>query len=334
VIVSDMRMPGMDGAELLERVRVAHPEIVRLALSGQSDRQSVFRSIGPTHQFLSKPCDVATLKATIDRIFAARALVQAPAVRMLVGDVDRLPSPPSVYSRLVEAAGAPDCSLRDLAPIVEEDAALTAGVLKLVNSAFFGLHQRIETVETAISLLGLDTITGLILGASSFADDAGVAGWLDLEQARSHSLDVAATSRLLARVHGCPHDVVATAFLAGIVHDIGLLVLGRARLDVPPAELRAFAVDHEPAVIEIGAGAVDRYSVGAGLLGTWGFSHEVVSAVGAQALPVEQCADELALLLAAAHRLVRHESLDPLVGAGHLDEDTAEAWTNAVSAAS
>ena len=57
VVVSDMRMPKMDGAQLLERVKMRHPDVIRMVLSGQSSRAAVLRSLAPAHQFLSKPCD-------------------------------------------------------------------------------------------------------------------------------------------------------------------------------------------------------------------------------------------------------------------------------------
>ncbi len=65
VVVSDARMPGMEGSELLERVRREYPDTVRMILSGQCSRDSVLQCVGATHQFLSKPCDAETLKATV-----------------------------------------------------------------------------------------------------------------------------------------------------------------------------------------------------------------------------------------------------------------------------
>ena len=62
VVITDMRMPGMDGAQLLDLVKVKFPRTVRIILSGQSDRETILRSVGPSHQYLSKPCDLDELK--------------------------------------------------------------------------------------------------------------------------------------------------------------------------------------------------------------------------------------------------------------------------------
>ena len=68
VIVTDMRMPGMDGAQLLEEVSRIHPKTVRIVLSGQADQDSMFRAVRTTHQYLSKPCNAETLKSTVERV--------------------------------------------------------------------------------------------------------------------------------------------------------------------------------------------------------------------------------------------------------------------------
>ncbi len=78
VVVSDMRMPGMDGAQLLDEVKTRFPRTVRLVLSGQSDRETIFRSVGPSHQYFSKPCDVDELKQKINHAFALRELAGEP----------------------------------------------------------------------------------------------------------------------------------------------------------------------------------------------------------------------------------------------------------------
>src|SRR5258708_4509441 len=78
VVITDMRMPGMDGAQLLEKVKNRFPQTVRMALSGQSDRDTVFRCIGPTHQYLSKPCDIDEIKQKLMHAFALRDLLHHP----------------------------------------------------------------------------------------------------------------------------------------------------------------------------------------------------------------------------------------------------------------
>ena len=97
IIVTDMRMPGMDGAQLLEEVQKRSPQTLRMVLSGQSDRETILRSVNPAHQFISKPCEGGELKSRLTRAFALKNLLQNPGLRELVTKLDYLPSLPPVY---------------------------------------------------------------------------------------------------------------------------------------------------------------------------------------------------------------------------------------------
>jgi YesN/AraC family two-component response regulator len=102
VVVTDMRMPGMSGAELLEVVQREYPDTIRLILSGQAETESVMKALGVSHQFLSKPCDAEILQGTISRAFALRDLAGNSAVKTLVARINKLPTLPATYQRLVE----------------------------------------------------------------------------------------------------------------------------------------------------------------------------------------------------------------------------------------
>ena len=99
-----MRMPGMDGAELLGEVMRRYPHVVRIVLSGQADQAAILRSIGNTHQHLSKPCDPDTLKAALAQAYALQGLLSDDALKNLVSQLRTLPSPPTLYTELVQEA--------------------------------------------------------------------------------------------------------------------------------------------------------------------------------------------------------------------------------------
>ena len=84
VIVTDMRMPGMDGAHLLSEVMKRHPNTVRIMLSGQSDQEAILQAVGPAHQFLSKPCEPDLLKSTISRACTLRAKLANESLKNLI----------------------------------------------------------------------------------------------------------------------------------------------------------------------------------------------------------------------------------------------------------
>jgi len=101
VVVTDLRMPGMNGLELLKHLNSHYPHIVRIILSGQSDEESTIRAAGVAHQYLSKPCETETLKATIVRACALQDRLSNQSLKNIVAGMNSLPSPPTHYQELV-----------------------------------------------------------------------------------------------------------------------------------------------------------------------------------------------------------------------------------------
>ncbi len=302
VIVTDLRMPGMSGRDLLVEVKRLYPQVVRLILSGYAETASVMQVAGVAHQYLSKPCESTVLKRALARTFALRKLLQDERQLCHIGQAESLPSLPSVYQRIVACLQGPDPSIVDIARIIGCDVVMTAMVLKLANSAFFGARQTFRSAERAVSFLGVDTIAGLVLGHSIFHEfsNAEKAG-LNLEQLWDHSLRTATGARALARHEKWSAELAEEAFLAGIVHDLGKLVLA-TRAGPTPGGQASTTDAAAPSWDEHHAG------VGAYLLGLWGFSDNLVEAVAYHHTPSKSAAAtfDLAGLLHVADRLAHH----------------------------
>ena len=151
IVISDMRMPGMDGAMLLTHVRDRFPSTVRIILSGYSELALTARAVPVAHRFLTKPCDPAELRSTIERVCVLQELLSGEEIRRLVGSVGELPSLSGIYASLSQAIRNPGTPLKEIADIVEQDMAMTAKVLQLTNSAFFGLTRKVTSVHSAVS---------------------------------------------------------------------------------------------------------------------------------------------------------------------------------------
>ena len=169
VLVTDMRMPRVDGAQLLQDVRERFPQTVRFVLSGHSDRETVMRAVVPAHQYISKPCDVEELKQKLARAFAIQEVLQDAALRRLVSQLPSVPSLPSLYVQITNALQAEEGSLSEVARIISQDMGMCARILQLVNSAFFGLPSRITSPAQAVSLLGFDNVQALVLSIGIFS---------------------------------------------------------------------------------------------------------------------------------------------------------------------
>jgi putative nucleotidyltransferase with HDIG domain len=281
VVVSDMRMPGMNGAQLLNEVMKRHPRCVRLILSGQSDRNLIMRCVGSTHQFLAKPCDPDALKATVRRAATLERSIQSDCVKTLAARMTRIPSVPSLYLEIVDLLQDEDVFVDDVGRLVAKDPGMTAYILKLVNSAFFGLPQQISNAVEATTYLGLDTIKTLVLSIHAFSQfENARAGSLSIPALWEHSLRAAATAKAVARELKAGPKIADEAYVAGMLHDVGKLVLAanfadqyqdvsfRMRteaLDAATAETRVFGSDHG--------------DVGGYLLGLWGLPVPVVEAI-------------------------------------------------------
>lgn len=298
VIVSDMRMPGMDGAALLTRVRDLYPQTARIVLSGHAERDAIARVVSVAHQFLSKPADAGTVQAVIERTCQFQSLMHDEGIRRVVGTLDRLPSLPEVYWELVRATENPDTGLSDIARIVERDPAMSVKVLQLVNSAYFGLAQKTDSIARAVTYLGIENLKGLLVAVHVFgADDGAHVEGLSPLALRDESLMTATLARQIVK----DPTLADAAFTAGIVHDVGQLVLGRVQDKRYGDVLRHARDSGEPlAVVERREIGVTHGIVGAYLLGVWGLPYLLAETVAFHDIPSTVTEGNLDLL-AAVH---------------------------------
>ena len=321
VVVSDMRMPGMNGVELLNRIAVEYPEAVRLILSGYTDREVIMQSAVVAHQFLSKPCDAQTLVHTLRRAASVRSLLKEPAIRNAVGRTMQLPCLSSTYDNLMVVLGTAGCTAADVAEVVSKDVVLTAKVMQLVNSGFFGAVRRVDSIVDAITCLGIDVVRALVATIEAFD---GFKATFDDNQIRGvfrHSLRVAELARSIAAFEGLSLGEQEDALLAGMLHDIGKLILARA---YPERYTEAMLSDGELWPDQ----ALERYTIGASqsevgayLLGLWGFQIHVVEAVAFHDRP-DACRApvfSLTTIIHTANTLADAPIDNPLQGSFRLD---------------
>jgi HD-like signal output (HDOD) protein len=229
VVVTDMRMPGMDGAELLDKVRMRSPQTLRMVLSGQSDKETILRSVNPTHQYLSKPCDGEELKSRLLRAFALRDLLENPELKGVLSKLDSLPSMPAVYLKLMEELREPEPSVAKIGRLIAADMAMTAKILQLINSAFFGLRRQVSKASHAVELLGLDTVRALVLSIHIFSQfETDLLSPEDVRYVWDHSLKTGNYAKRIALREGASPAVVDDSFTAGLLHDTGKLILASA----------------------------------------------------------------------------------------------------------
>jgi HD-like signal output (HDOD) protein len=281
VIVSDMRMPRMDGAQLLSIVRSRWPHMVRIILSGHSDYEMILKSIGPSHQYLTKPCEPAILRRTIDRAVALSRLLSDVRARPIVSMMDNIPSMPSLYAELVEELQRSDSSLQRVGDIIAQDVGMTAQVLRLVNSAYFGLRQPINNPAAAVTYLGVSTVTALVITLHIFQQvPPSVLGWLGIDRTWAHGMRTAVMARAVAGCETQDRRFLDDAFTTGLIHDAGRLTLGTNLPERYRKCLEEARRDGVPiAVAERRVLGVTHGEVGAYLIGLWGLPSSIIEAL-------------------------------------------------------
>lgn len=302
VIVADMRMPVMDGAQLLTQVKERYPGMVRIILSGHSNPDLIMNSIGPCHQFLAKPCSSEKLKDTINRACALRSLLNDEKIQTNLAKLDGIPSIPSLYAELQIELKKQDASIKTVSKIIAKDPGMSAKILQLVNSAFFGLPRHISSVEQAVSLLGLEIINALVLSTQVFhMFDIEKIKEFSIEKLANHNLAVGACAKRIAEFEKTDKKIAEQAFMAGLLHDVGKLVLAATDSESYQSVLNyAQAQEIELWQAEVYSLNNSHAEVGAYLLGLWGLPDTIVEAIAYHQNPSSCLSTEFGSL-AAVH---------------------------------
>jgi HD-like signal output (HDOD) protein len=298
VIVTDMRMPGMDGGQLLAQVNERWPSMTRIVLSGQAEHQHALRTLGNAHDFLAKPCSAKLLTEVVERTFRRASLPSSTRVKDLAAAVHRLPSLPKVHERILKVLDGPEASVTEAADLVEQDPGLSANVLRIGNSPVVAQGTIVDDVRQGTVRLGLDLLRALVL------TERAACG---MQFARLERLQTAALN--VARVAGLvlPPENRRAALMAALLCDIGTLVLEQGAPDEIAAVYAAAEEDGLPIhVAEKALLGSSHAEVGGYVLGLWGVPTAIVDAV----LGHHELGCDAALLSAAvhvAHRIVAGE---------------------------
>lgn len=293
VIVVDMVMPDMDGAELLDRVRDEYPACVRVVLSGQADLKASVRAAAVAHTYISKPCSPDEIIDTVKRSCQLHQWLSDPKLRTTLGSVDALPSAPSTCHEINRALALPEVSPIEIADLVAKDPAMTAKVLQLVNSSFFGFPHKMKSARDAVAYLGLDLLSSLVTNVAvfrQFKPRTRILGFsVDALQERSMALN-----RIIRSIAVEYPELEADASLAGLLCDVGQLALAaHAPGDLAAALAHAKKEGIDPNASAEELGLVPHAAVGAYMLALWGFPDCIVEAVAYHFCPQRFGGDQL-----------------------------------------
>ncbi len=318
-VVTDMQMPGMDGVQLLAEIMRRQPDIVRIILSGQLDQEMILQTVRSAHQHLAKPCDADLLKSTLAQAFALRDILVDDNLQKLVSRVESLPSLPSLYLEIMEELQSSYTSFQKVGEIIAKDVGMTAKILQMVNSAFFGLRRHIASPREAVGYLGLETVKSLVLTAKIFSqfDQKKIVGF-SLDDLWNHSILTAIFAKTIVKLENQRREAIDDAYMAGLLHDLGKLVLVQNLYD-----------GYQEALVEVQQSnrclweiedeffGTTHAEIAAYLMGLWGLKYPVVEAIAFHHYP-RKCHQHMGIL-AAVH------------AANGLAHDLGAAETNQIS---
>lgn len=275
IVLAELQLPDMDGADLLHRVREVQPGAVRIALTSQPMAEGLEQAEGDLHRLFIKPLEPDFLIGVVESLDIEDDETNVRAVRAFVGGLGRIPSLPSLYAELVALLQREDAGMAEVARLVRRDLGVASQVLKVANSVHCVSDRPVKEIGQAVAMLGVDTLRSLVLfrGIISSLESPRPQG-LDLEKLWFHSFEVATGVRKLAILEG-QTGLADLAFSVGLLHDLGLVVLATDPAGRYKALLQQAMASRIPlAVLERDTFGVDHAQVGAHLLNLWGLPPE------------------------------------------------------------
>lgn len=284
VIISDMHMPKMNGAQVLTNVKTNHPNISRLALSGYAKEEIVLESLQVTQRFIAKPASKEEIIQSIERALSLQELLQNEGMKNLLGGINSLPVIPEIYNKLMAEVASEDASIARIAEIVETDVALTASILKIVNSAFFGLVTHVASPTQAATILGMDTIKNIALSTKVFmAISDGNKNIAELSKLNNFAQKVGLLASKLVKKSKLQNRARDHAHIAAMMINVGEIIL--------LAHTKAFEKNN---IEKLAPSLLAGY-----LLGLWSMPFPLIEAVRWHRNPKDSGIEELSPLTVA-----------------------------------
>ncbi len=276
IIVSDYRMPEMNGYELLTQVQKEYPQVVRAMLTGQPDKETYTDSIQTCHYFLWKPLNIDEFKLLLTKLTQLDSLIENPYLKKRLCGMTSLPTLPEVYRNLVRLLSDPDGDYEAIVAMIHNDVALSAQVLKIVNSSCYGLIRKIALLDEAVQYIGVNTLRSMVLAHHIFQEGLPVAENFNMHELWQHSLLTAQFSEAL--VGDCnDKNLEAMASFGGLLHDVGKLILVHS-FPESYAKIEQLVVDDgcDQLEAEVRILGANHATIGAYLLSLWGLPEAIV----------------------------------------------------------
>lgn len=282
VLVTDIRMPHVDGSRVLFESFLYQPETMRCILSGFAEREQTIKVAGTAHQFLSKPCTKDAIESMVQRAQQARERLPQTEIRRAVSRVSAVPCRSSVLRELSNELQQEQPNLDLVVDLIASDIGMSAKIIQLVASSFFGRCTAVFCPREAVTLLGVELIAGLLSEMGIFTPFLSAPEVLNIDTLCDESIRSARAARAAAEASGSGARAANVAYLANYLRHVGMIVLAH---QFPERYHRAVQMmQHDglsQSLAEQRVFGATSSSVGGYLLEIWGFPQDVVNEVAA-----------------------------------------------------
>lgn len=266
----------------LRQVMQAAPQCVRVLYTPVLSSNYLIKALDVVHRVCLNTNSMAETIGLVEQAIASNRQLSQEKVRRSMAAFKQLPSPPSIFHELTRQLNSERTTSTHIAAVVAKDPALTARLLRIVNSSYFGLPNPVSNIQQAVTLIGTRTLRGLALAGHFGRHYKEAQGWglFSLEGLQARSLMVARLAQTLAKVATRDPLIRDQAFLAGLLLDIGMVMLATEQGEAY-TKIFGYAAKHKQALdlVEMKAFGVTHAQLGANLLTQWNLPPMVVDAV-------------------------------------------------------
>jgi HD-like signal output (HDOD) protein len=298
VILTKIILPDMPDNQLLKIVSEKYPNVARVILSGCTDQKIILKSLKYSHQFLAKPSNEKLIITAITKACVICDLLNDINLKKIVSGTLSLPSLPSLYHKINQEILSDNSSIQRIGTIISKDIGMSSKILQIVNSSYFGLPQKVSTIQDAVMFLGLDTIHALVISSDLFFEvDTTFFPISFFENMQNHSIGTGMFARKIAKIKKCEKRICDYAFLAGVLHDVGKLVIisnwpEKYKEILKKAEKdKLKIIDVEKEIL-----GTTHCNIGAYLMSLWGMNSFIVEAIAFHHYPNQIDTEQFSIL--------------------------------------
>ena len=270
VIVSDKRMPEMDGIDFLKQVNVQAPDVIRILLTGDTNNEIAIDSSDVVHMLASKPFKIESIIQLLKRALSLQRIPVSLSIRKQLCAIDRIPVLPKEYNQLTEYLKKDNIETKEVANIISHNPLILAKLMQLANSAFLGFSTPVYDAQHTVTRLGIDFIKNLVLFFGLFEPRNNIDNQL-CEQLFTEAMEIAILSKQFSTASKQTSKEADNSFILCLLHNIGKVMSGMKIISMESD--KSDITPHEDDI------------VGAYLLALWEFDADIVNAVLFQSIP-------------------------------------------------